>query len=409
MEQKYYTVSQLTYYLKELLREDSFLCGLWLRGELSSAKRHSSGHIYLTLTDGSSALRAVMFRNQACRLSFMPEVGMDVLVFGTVSVYERDGNCQIYVEEMIPAGSGAAALAFEQLKKKLEAEGLFAQEKKRALPAFPLKIAVVTSAEGAAWADIKRIAANRNPAVVLQLFPCLVQGVTAPQSICSALRKAASAADCDLLIVGRGGGSGEDLSAFNDEQVARQAANFPLPVISAVGHESDYSLLDLVADVRAATPTHAAQLAVPDRQELLEQLKAKQRALFAAAAFRLQKLNSELEGLAARAGFLAPRRFLDDKMQYTDSIETELQRLMKKSLDDAANQLQQAGLRLNALSPAAVFNRGYALARDTQGNIIRSAGQVQIGDKISLLLADGKLHCALEGKEITDGEEKIII
>jgi len=407
MEQKYYTVTQITYYLKELLREDGFLNGLWLRGELSAAKRHSSGHIYLSLTDGQSSLRAVMFRNQACRLAFTPEVGMDVLVFGAVSIYERDGNCQLYVEEMIPAGAGAAALAFEQLKQKLESEGLFAQERKRVLPSFPHKIAVVTSAEGAAWADIQRIAYNRNPLIVLRLYPCLVQGQTAPQSICAALREAAEG-DCDLLLVGRGGGSGEDLSAFNDEQVARLAAAFPLPVISAVGHESDFSLLDMVADVRAATPTHAAQLAVPDRQELLGQLEAKQRALLAAAAFNLQKLTSDVDSLAARALLVAPRRLLVDKMQYTDKLETDLQRMVQGYLREATNRLQQAGLRLNALSPTAVFNRGYALAQDAQGEVIRSERQVQIGDKINLHLADGKLICTVEGKENIDGEEKTI-
>ncbi len=392
-----YGIREINYYLKELVWEDTLLRSLWLKGEISGYKEHSSGHIYFSLKEGNSALRCVMFRRYAGNLEFQPQNGMEVMAYGGISFYERDGSCQLYVEEMFPAGAGAHFLALEQLKKKLEAEGLFSPEIKKPIPRFAKVIGVVTAPEGAAWQDIQRVAKSRFPGVELRLFPSLVQGQKAPEALIAAIEKA-DAAGCQVLIVGRGGGSYEDLASFDDEGVVRAIFRAKTPVISGVGHESDFSLADLAADIRATTPSHAAQLAVAEEREMRRILEHYQEALKNRFSLILQNKANNLRLLAKRPVFANPQILLEGRERQLEQFKAQLKQITNEGLNRHEKSLAIIAARLELLSPIATMARGYAICGDKDNNIIKSIAEIKTGDEIWLQILDGKARCLVEEK-----------
>jgi len=400
---KVYSVSQVITYLKEYLSEDAFLDGIWLRGELSGYKCHHSGHCYFSLKDEKASLRCVMFRSYVANVEFIPEDGMDVLVWGRLSLYEKDGTCQLYAQELFPAGAGAQSLALEQLKKTLAAEGLFDIARKRRLPLLPKAVAVVTSPQGAAWADIKKIAKSRWPSVSLRLFPTVVQGDNAVLSITLAIRKAYQSG-ADVMIVGRGGGAGEDLSAFDNEAVVRAIAASPIPVISAVGHEIDFTLSDLVADQRAATPSHAAALAVPEMHELLSNLEAYRYRLCQALERKINEQRLRLEGLTARDTFSRPQILLDKREEQLNAFSLALTQKASFSIQERERRLAQSAARLSLLDPLATLGRGYAVCSSKDGAILRDAAMVEVGDRVGVRLSKGSLDCIVRSRREDNGE-----
>lgn len=441
--QKIFSIKDLTRYIKMKLDADAILQNLWVRGEISNFTRHSSGHLYFTLKDQDSRIKCVMFARSAARLPFAPQNGTRVIANGSISVFERDGQYQMYINSMQPDGIGSLYLAFEQLKRKLEAEGLFAQERKRPIPSFPAAVGVITSPTGAAVRDILITLQRRNPSVPVLLYPVSVQGTHAAPSIVRAIREMNERREVDVLIVGRGGGSLEELWAFNEEEVARAIHGSAIPVISAVGHETDVTIADFAADLRAATPTAAAELAVPNRMELRQEvMHLKQRMLGAMNA--AVSSNREQLGRLKHSPFLTnPRRQL--MMQQTerlDRYQSELAYYMKsvvqaskerharldrrlsagspreaarqasRSLDMNKLQLLQRmnalmrerryGFdmnlrRLDALSPLKVMQRGYSLAYNENEQLVKSIHDVQLGDRVRVRLTDGELDCQVWG------------
>ena len=391
-----YGVAQINRYLKELILEDDFLRGIWLKGEISGYKEHSSGHIYFSLKEGNIALRSVMFRSYTGGLTFQPENGMEVMVYGNIALYDRDASCQCYVEDMLPSGAGAHAMQLEALKNRLAAEGLFDQDRKKPLPGFARRIAVVTAPEGAAWQDMQRVAKSRFAAVELLLFPSLVQGIKAADAIAEALRQADAAA-CDIIIVGRGGGSYEDLAVFDTETVVRAIAACQTPVISAVGHETDFSLADLAADLRAATPTHAAQIAVPDAEALREQLVDLQKSLLRAAANQMVQKKDAVARLSLRPVFANPFSMLEFPERELARLSAHFPRLAQAALAEKEKRLLLCASRLDLLSPASTLARGYALCTDPAGRPLVSVKQMAVGDRLALRFADGQADCIVEG------------
>lgn len=361
---------------------------LLVTGELTSVNRAASGHVYFTLSDASSSVDGVMWRGDAFRMAFQPRPGDEVLVRGRMGVFARSGRMQLYATAMKPVGAGAAQKALEALKKKLEAEGLFDPARKRELPFLPATVGVVTSRTGAALHDILVTLRRRFPGVRMVLSPSLVQGADAPRSIVAALKRLADCGLCDVAIVGRGGGAAEDLAAFNDEAVVRAVAAFPVPVVSAVGHEVDVSLCDLVADHRAATPTAAAEAVVPVRRELLDEVDT--------AAWRLrramQRRVSELRlGVDAAGGRLRhPSARVAELRQRTDRAAARLEIALRARVTVPARRLAELASALDALSPLAVLERGYSLATAADGRLVRDAAQLSAGDRIQLRFHRGR-------------------
>ena len=390
------SVTALNLYIRDLLDSQRTLANVGVRGELSNYKIYPSGHHYFTLKDSESSLKCVMFKGSASRLRFRPENGMGVTVWGRVSVYPRDGAYQLYATQIIPEGTGDLQIAFEQLKAKLEGEGLFDPAHKKPLPRFPERIAIITSAAGAAVHDMIRILGKRWPMTKILLLPVRVQGVEAPAEIAGAIRYANEFDVADLIITGRGGGSIEDLWAFNDERVARAIYASRLPVISAVGHEPDVTISDYVADRRASTPSNAAEIAVPDCREIAEVL----------AGFELrasQSMRKQLNTLRERLDVCAQRRVLTDPMTLVDNRRMELDRSRErlasaeeKILAVKRQRFVASTAKLDAMSPLKVLTRGYAIVDDEKGNAIRSAGQLHSGDRITLRLSDGRANCLVE-------------
>jgi len=368
-----YGVAEIIFYLREYLAEDAFLGHLAVQGEISGYKSHRSGHIYFSLKDKECTLRTVMFRSAASRLTWQPRDGDRVVALGRIALYEKDGACQLYAENIFPAGDGEQAKALAELKKKLAAEGLFAPERKKPLPAFAADIGVVTSGEGAAWTDIRRIAYARNPRLKLTLYPASVQGERAPYELAAATARADRGGH-DILIIGLGGGAEADLAAFNSEPVVRAIAAARTPVISAVGHESDFSLCDLAADMRAATPSHAAALAVTDFGETERTLQGIDRALNRAMGRYLLRLKEKLAAY-------------DPAKAVSAGLRRHNQRLAV------------AAARLEALSPLATLNRGYALVELEDGTLIRRADKVRVGDRINVYPAQGRIRAVVEGTD----------
>ena len=403
MERSALSVTELNQYVKNLVDGDELLMDLCVRGELSNYKIYPSGHHYFTLKDAESSLRCVMFKYSAMKLRFRPENGMSVTAFGRVSVYLRDGAYQLSCTALMPEGMGDLQVAFEQMKAKLSAEGLFDTAHKKPLPPFPEKIAIITSSAGAAIHDMIRILGHRWPMTKVILLPVRVQGVEAPAEIAGAIRYANEFKVADLLIVGRGGGSMEDLWAFNDERVARAIYASQIPIISAVGHEPDVLISDYVADRRASTPSNAAEIAVPDWRDIrdeLDHLDIRSR----------QAMQKKMDYLREHLDNLASKRVLNDPTVYIDNRRLELDYRAEKLLTAAERQItvkrrsfEMLGASLDAMSPLRVLSRGYSIAEDEAGRPLRSVGELRPGGRVSLLMSDGQADCVVE--DIRQGDE----
>jgi exodeoxyribonuclease VII large subunit len=442
-ERKIYSIKDLNRYIRMKLDSDVVLSDVWIRGEISNFTHHGSGHMYFTLKDESSRIKSIMFASHNQRLPFVPKEGTKVIARGNVTVYERDGQYQFYATHMQPDGIGSLYMAYEQLKRKLEQEGLFAAERKRPLPRFPRCVGVVTSPTGAAVRDIIITLQRRFPQVAVVLYPVLVQGKGAGPSIVKAIETLNAMGEADVLIVGRGGGSLEELWAFNEEPVARAIAASGIPVISAVGHETDFTIADFAADLRAATPTAAAELAVPNAAELAAQLRTAEHRLRQGLLRRSQRGGERLASLQRSLALVGPRRQLAQHAQRLDGLRTALSRaaqtrhrlarerqaVLHHSLQrfhplasvSAARQRTESMTRqltgamqghlrdkrsryvselrhLDALSPLKVMSRGYSLVYDeNEQHLIKSLKEVEMGDLVNIKLSDGKLSCQVWG------------
>ena len=390
------SVSELNARIKGLIESDPVLGSVYVRGELSNYKVYPSGHHYFTLKDAESSLRCVMFRSAASKLRFRPESGMRVTAWGRVAVYPRDGAYQLYCEGLMPEGAGDLQVAYEQLKAKLAAEGLFDPAHKKPIPRYPERIAVITSSAGAAVHDIIRVLRKRWPVAKVVLLPVRVQGVEAPPEIAGALRYANKYRVADGIITGRGGGSIEDLWAFNDERVARAIYASELPVISAVGHEPDVTIADFVADLRAATPSNAAELVAPDVSELRDAIRSASARLDQAIDRGLSQRRTALTELASRRVMQSPTGFIDQRRLELDSIRLRLDAAATGRLHRERQEFARLAAKLDALSPLKVLGRGYSIALDAEGRAVREAGQLKAGDKLDLRLSRGGAKCLVE-------------
>lgn len=391
MEDKIYTatVSQLNRFLKQMLDGTPILNNIWVKGEISNFKLHYSGHCYLTLKDEGGVLKAVMFKSSAGRLSFSPENGMKVLARGRVSVYERDGSYQLYIEEMQPDGIGSLHIAYEQLKAKLQEEGLFDEAHKKPLPAYPATIGVVTATTGAAIRDILNILSRRYPCAKVLVYPSLVQGDGASAGIAEAIAYFNEHKCADVLIVGRGGGSIEDLWAFNEERTARAIYASEIPIVSAVGHETDFTIADFVADLRAPTPSAAAELVVPSVAELRERIASLKARMAFGMVQRIKMNRAAVEKLAPKS----PANKLADSRLFLDDLVRHLERNMRLALSKKTDGLQAVAGKLDAMSPLAVLGRGYSIARNKDGSVIKQVKHAVAGTEFELILSDGSTSC----------------
>ena len=396
-----FTPSQVNQYIKGFMDRDRLLSGLLVRGELSNYKMYPSGHHYFSLKDGEGSLRCVMFRGDAVSLRFRPQNGMQVVAAGRITVFPRDGQYQLYCSRLIPEGVGDLHLAFEQLKEKLYREGLFSPERKRPIPRFPDTIALITSPAGAAVRDLLRILRARWPMARVKILPVRVQGEGAAREIAAAIRWACAHRTADLIITGRGGGSMEDLWAFNEEIVARAIAEADIPVISAVGHEPDVTIADFVADLRAATPSNAAELAVPDRREVRAALEADRDRLTAAVRGRLDRERRALDRLASSRAMTEPASYFKDKRLLLDYQSGRLVRAMERLTGGRRERLSSLAAALDAMSPLKVLGRGYAIARRADGKVISSVRDTAPGEKFRLRVSDGELDCLVRDSRTT--------
>lgn len=394
------TVTQLNNYIKALLDQTPVLRNVWIKGEISNLKFHSSGHIYLTLKDEGSVLRAVMFRSAAANLTFRPENGMKVLAGGRVSVFERDGGYQLYIENMEADGLGNLYVQFEMLKKKLEAEGLFDSARKKPIPRFPKTVGICTSPTGAAVRDIINVLRRRYPIVKAVLYPCLVQGEGAGASVVGAIEYFNMTKSADVLIVGRGGGSIEDLWAFNEEATARAVAGSDIPVISAVGHETDFTICDFAADLRAPTPSAAAELAVPELKDIKRQLDEHRSRLDLRLREKLSSSKRTLDLLSQRSGITGLRRRLGEMQMNADRLQDRMVLSYKNLIEGRRRQLAVEAGRLNALSPLNVLERGYSVAM-AGDKAVRRLTDVTTGDELWTTVADGRIKSIVTDKEET--------
>ena len=391
MERSILEVSQVNAYIKGLFDRDALLGQVCVHGELSNYKIYPSGHHYFTMKDAEGALRCVMFRSSAARLRFRPENGMQVLAMGRITVFPRDGAYQLYCDALAPAGVGDLHVAFEQLKAKLLAEGLFDRSLKKPLPPYPHTIGIITSGAGAAIMDMLRILNRRYPLAKVKILPVRVQGAEAPAEIAGAIRYANAHHVADLLITGRGGGSMEDLWAFNDERVARAIFASEIPVISAVGHEPDVTISDFVADVRAATPSNAAELAVPDQNELRQALSGCQARLLAAMKKQLLAERQRLDRLRTARVLQSPLGYVQERRMLLDHESRMLATLMQKAVAEKKQRFARLTAALDAMSPLKVLSRGYSVVKTAGGGVLQHAGQVSPGDTIEITLRQGSL------------------
>ncbi len=382
------TVTQVNKYVASKLKSDRILQGIMVKGEITDFICHyKSGHCYFSLKDKESTLKAVMFASAASRLKFQPEDGMSVVTSGSIAVYERDGVYQLYVNDIIPEGAGKASVALEQLKKKLAAEGIFAEEHKRSLPYMPKKIGAVTSLSGAAVQDIINVLSRRYPLCELYTIDALVQGESAPMSICQGILKA-EAAGCDVVIVGRGGGSSEDLSAYNTEAVARAVYNCKIPVISAVGHEVDFTLTDLAADMRAPTPSAAAELASPDISQLREYINGYERRCEKASMAAVEKKLGTYNSLSARLSAQSPENRLKLMEEKLANLQNRAETAVMRNFDRYSAQLAEKAAKLDSLSPLKVMARGYSLVYKGD-ELVRDSADLTVGQEITLRFDKG--------------------
>lgn len=389
-----FSVSGLNEYIKNIFENNRTLSSVTVRGEISNFVNHRSGHLYFSLKDSEGQIRAVMFRSKAIALRFLPESGMKVIVHGSVNVFPRDGSYQIYVSSMQPDGIGALYLAYEQMKARLEAEGLFDREHKRPIPRFPRRIGVITSPTGAAVRDIINVTGRRYPNAELYLYPALVQGDGAEDSLVKAVDYFDKSRLCDLIIIGRGGGSIEDLWAFNSEKLARRIFAASVPIISAVGHETDFTICDFVSDMRAPTPSAAAELAVPDRRELMMRLDTLDDRLSLALVRKLDRCRERLEHMNE----ITPASSLDGLIKSRREMilhrSEKLSLLMNNRLNSAKEMLAAQVGKANALNPLSILSRGYSVT-ECEGKILRSASDTDVGDNISIILSDGRIDACV--------------
>ncbi|MGG5255113.1 exodeoxyribonuclease VII large subunit [Neobacillus sp. SM06] len=447
LEQNYLTVTALTKYIKRKFDADPHLHDLYIKGEISNFKQHSSGHMYFTLKDEKARILAVMFSSNARMVKFFPENGMNVILRGEITVYEPSGQYQIYVKEMRPDGIGDLFLAYEQLKKRLEAEGLFAAEKKKPIPPFPKTIGVITSPTGAAVRDIITTIKRRFPIARILVFPALVQGENGASSVSAAIEKANTLTEIDVLIVGRGGGSIEELWVFNEEQVARAIHASRIPIISAVGHETDFTIADFVADLRAPTPTGAAELAVPHIDEMLERVLQRQTRLLRATSEKLRLGTERLSRLQKSYAFRYPERLYEQKLEQLDRMterlvkgvsnfaekktneqaalsrrllvnhprllvqqadsrfgrsQKDIQRVMKQIIIKKQHEYDRIIGQLEALSPLKIMKRGYSIVYQEDKKLVKSVDQIRPNETVSIQLTDGSLITKVQ--EIKKGE-----
>ena len=386
-----YTVSDLTRYIKSLFDRDTRLMSVFIRGELSNFKCHYSGHCYFTLKDAGSQIKGVMFKSRAQFLKFEPRDGLKVVAYGQVTVFERDGQYQLYADQLIPDGIGELSIAFNQLKEKLAAEGLFEENRKQKLPLLPKAVGVVTSPTGAALRDIISVAKRRHPGIPLILYPVQVQGVEAPGQIVEAIRTFNRLKTVDVIIAGRGGGSIEELWAFNDEQVVRAIAASVIPVISAVGQQTDYTLADFAADCRAATPSQAAELVVPDVHELKRYIGTLQSMLTTNIRTYIKHRRQVVLQLRDSQVFTQPEKLLAAHRQLVDSYVDRLGLATRKIIVAKQQNLRLNAEKLTVLNPLAVLARGYSLVRAPEGQVINRSDQVTAGQELEIILGQGRL------------------
>lgn len=394
------TVTQLNEYIKGIIDHDIRLSDVYLKGEISNFKNHySTGHFYFTLKDEGSMIRAIMFRSSASKLPFLPEDGMKVIAHGRIAAFVRDGQYQIYCDSMEPDGVGALYIAYEQLKRKLEAEGLFDPAHKKPLPKIPSRVGIITSATGAAIRDMINVCGRRFPFATLVLYPSLVQGPDAPAQLIEGVRYFNETKSADVLIIGRGGGSIEDLWAFNNEDLAREIAASVIPVISAVGHETDFTICDFVADRRAPTPSAAAELAVPETGELkrkIEHIVDRESAVLSAMiAARREKLSY----FAGSRALTNPMAFIDDKKMQTAMVGERLMHFTEQSVNAKKAAMQSLCAKLSAMNPLAVLSRGYSAVYGKNGGVVKSIRDVQPGDEIRVETGDGTIDATVSAAE----------
>ena len=403
MAQNVLSISQLNEYIRGKLDADALLNGVAVRGEISNYKVYPSGHHYFTLKDESSALKCVMFKGSAIKLRFRPDNGIKVIAMGKISVYPRDGVYQLYCTAMAMDGIGDLYAAFEQLKAKLAAQGLFDPAHKKPLPKYPGTIGIITSSAGAAIHDMLRILRKRYPLSRVRLLPVRVQGVEAPAEIAAAIRYANYHQLADLLIVGRGGGSIEDLWAFNDERVAHAIYESEIPVISAVGHEPDVTISDYVADLRAATPSNAAELAVPDRQALEQNLDSMSAAMATALGRHIKAARQHLDVLSKSAALQSPDGYLQQRQKSLELLQNRMITAQNQCISRNNQRYIALTAKLDAMSPLKVLSRGYAITQTGEGTVVRSVSQVQRGDLVDISFSDGTLSAT-----VTDVKENRI-
>ena len=401
MAQQVLSITQLNEYIRGKLDDDALLNGVAVRGEISNYKVYPSGHHYFTLKDEGGSLKCVMFKGNAIRLRFRPDNGVKVIAMGKISVYPRDGVYQLYCTAMAMDGIGDLYAAFEQLKAKLAAQGLFDPAHKKPLPKYPGTIGIVTSSAGAAVHDMLRILRKRYPLSEILLLPVRVQGAEAPGEIAAAIRYANYYNLADLLIVGRGGGSIEDLWAFNDERVAYAIYESQIPVISAVGHEPDVTISDFVADLRAATPSNAAELAVPDQDVLRQSLDSMSLSMASCLNRQLKAARQHLNSLSGSPALRSPTGYLDQKRKSLELLDNRLVSAQSRIVEQKQRQFVGLTAKLDAMSPLKVLTRGYAMAQTDRGDVLKSVRQVESGDHIKVILGDGQLTAAVMEKEET--------
>ncbi|HZK11580.1 MAG TPA: exodeoxyribonuclease VII large subunit [Atribacterota bacterium] len=402
IETKIYTVSKLNKYIKKLFENDFNLQDIWILGEISNFKLHSSGHMYFVLKDQESQIKCVMFRGSNCTLRFMPGDGMKVKVRGDISVYEKRGEYQLYAKEMIEAGKGELYLAFERLKEKLKNEGLFSEEIKKKLPLIPQNIAVITSPTGAAIRDVLTISLRRFPNLSILVVPSLVQGTFAAQEIAKKidfLNKYFKY--LDFIIIGRGGGSLEELWAFNEEILARSIYNSKIPIVSAVGHETDFTISDFVADLRSPTPSAAAEMTIPDKNNLISNLSLLRSKIIRAFKRNLELKTEKLISINKSLRYQRPENKINQYYQYIDEYSARLSSRIKHRVELYEERIKKDSQRLDSLSPWAIIERGYSICRKIPGReIIKRLNQIEVGAKIEVIISDGKIFSKVEKKEV---------
>lgn len=390
-----FSVSEITKYIKQLFEYDSKVASVMVRGEISNFKKHYSGHCYFTLKDSNATIRAVMFKSRAQFLKFEPKDGMKVIAGGQVTVFERDGQYQLYTTQLVPEGIGELSLAFAQLKEKLDSEGLFAEEKKQALPILPKSVGIVTSPTGAVLRDIITVSKRRHPGIMLKLFPVQVQGTEAPRQIVHGIEVFNQLNNVDVIIIGRGGGSIEELWAFNDEKVVRAIAASQIPIVSAVGHQTDYTLADFVADRRAATPSQAAEFVVPDVRELHKYVVTLRNMLESNVRNLVKNNISRLEQYTQNRVFKNPYEVIAIQQQILDHSMQRLEHAIKKIVIGKEHEFKIITEKLAMLNPLAVLARGYSILRTMDGQLVKDAARLQAGQKIEIVLNQGMIEAEI--------------